>query len=218
MKKFLFLILVFYSVGLAAQKNQLKFGGGIGSTPYEGTPGWNIELQYAYQITPQFSGFLSLGTNGGNFTATGRSTGADITGIWDNRWKYEYSERLRYMDAGVRHRIFRIGEKFEFKAAVGASFAQSVQKYPEYIFINKDVIEQKEDITRKVEVGMLLLGVENRAAITDRISISLSFNYRTTINEKHVLTRTVNYNYGSSSSTSGILNAVNLALQFGYSF
>ncbi len=218
MKKLIFLILLVHSFSLVAQKNQLKFGGGIGGVPYEGTPGWNIELQYAYQMTPRLSGFLSLGTNGDNFTSTGRSMGTDGIGTWDNSWQYGFSERLHYVDAGLRHRIFRVGEKYEFKGAVGASFAQSVLNYPEQIFINRGVIEQKEDVTRKVGVGMLLIGVENRVAVTDRIHISLSFNYRTTLKERFVLTRTVNYNDGTSSSTSGILNAVNLALQFGYSF
>jgi len=72
MKKLLILMLAFQAFALAAQKNQLKIGVGVGSVPYESTLGWNAEVQYEYHITPQFSGFLSLGSTGDNFTHRGQ--------------------------------------------------------------------------------------------------------------------------------------------------
>jgi len=64
----------------------------------------------------------------------------------------------------------------------------------------------------------LLVGLENHISITERFGINLNLNYRTTFNEKHILTREVKFHNGISSSTSGILNLVNLTLQVGYLF
>lgn len=219
MKKLLIFVMVTVNAfATMAQRNHFKIGGGFGSVPYEGTPGWNVELQYEYNMVKNLSGFLSLGINGDGFTSSGRSQGNDETGTWDNSWQYQYSERLNYFDAGFKHQIFTIGERYKMKAAVGGSLAQSIFRYPENIFINRGRIELKDDTTRKVEVGMLLLGIENFISITDRFGINLNLNYRTTFNEKHILTREVKYHDGVSSSTSGILNVVNLTLQFGYVF
>jgi hypothetical protein len=219
MKKRLILgFLVLYSITAMAQKSQVKIGGGIGEVPYLGAFGWNIESQYEYQMTTRFSGFIALGMNGDKFTSQGRSQGSDGTGTWDNSWQYQSSERLNYFDAGFKYQIFKIRERYKMKAAVGGSLAQSTLRYPENIFIDKGIIELKEDVTRKVEVGMLLLGIENYISITDRLGISLNLNYRTTFNEKYTLTREVKDPYGVSYSISGILDVVNLSLQVGYKF
>jgi len=219
MKKNLILVfLALNSITGMAQKNQVKIGGGIGGVPYEGTPGWNIEFQYEYNMTKRFSGFIALGMNGDKFSSQGRSQGTDGTDTWDNSWRYQYSERVNYFDAGFKYRIFKIGERYKMKAAVGGSLAQSIFRYPENIFINRGRIEQQDDVTRKVEVGMLLVGLENHISITERFGINLNLNYRTTFNEKHILTREVKFHNGISSSTSGILNLVNLTLQVGYLF
>ena len=65
---------------------------------------------------------------------------------------------------------------------------------------------------------MLLLGVENHIVITDRFGVSLNFNYRTTFDEKHILTRELRTHNNLGSSTSGIINVVNVLLQIGYLF
>lgn len=156
--------------------------------------------------------------NGDNFISKGRAQGALGAEMWDNSWQYEYSERLNYIDIGLKYRLFKVGNRYELKTAIGTSFAQSVLNYPEYIFIDRGVIVQQDDVTRKVEVGALLLGIENHIELNDRFGVSLSLNYRTTFNKKHILTREVNFDDGLFSSTAGILNMLNLVLQLGYRF
>lgn len=65
---------------------------------------------------------------------------------------------------------------------------------------------------------MLLFGLENHISITDRIGVSLTLNYRTSFNEKQEFTRVVKFDSGDMTSTSEILNVMNVALQFGYLF
>lgn len=207
-----------YTMTTKAHKNQIKIGGGFGSVPYEGIRGWNVELQYEYKMVENLSGFVSLGKNAGIYTSTGRSTGSSRTELWDNSWEYQISEKFNYADIGLRYQLFKIGERYKMKGTIGSSFAQSVFEFPEYIFINKGVIEEMNIVTRKAEVAMLLLGIENSVSINDRFGINLNINYRTTFNKKHELVRDVNFHNGTSTVKTGILHVVNVALQLGYFF
>jgi hypothetical protein len=219
MKKYLIIVfLSIHAIHAMAQKNYIKIGGGIGSAPYEGGLGWNVDFQYEYKLAKKLSGFMSVGIIGDELTSQGRSQGSDGTQTWDNSWKYQYSERLNYIDLGLRHRILKKSEKYEMKAALGASFAQSVFRYPENIYINRGIIEQQDNVTRKVEVIMLLLGIENHIPISDHVSINLNLNYRTAFKERHELRREVRFDDGISTATSGILSVVNVSLQVGYLF
>lgn len=217
-KYFSAIIFLFLTIPLSAQNNMVKLGGGVGSVPYEGTPGWNIELQYERKIISGFFGFLALGINGDHFTSRGRSQGSSGGTSWDNSYQYSYSERLPYIDIGLRCQIFRIKEKYKLKLAVGGSLVQSDFKYPEYIFINRGIIEQIDMTKHKVEVGMVLLGIDNYISLTNKIGLNVAINYRTAFREKYILRREVTYHNGSSSNTSGILDAVNIAVMFTYSW
>lgn len=218
LRNIIFIFLILNSITIMAQKNQIKIGGGIGTTPYEGTPGWNFEAQYEYKVTPIFSGFFALGMNGNVFTAKGRSQGTNGTDTWDNSWQYQYSERLKYIDIGLKYKILSIGKRYEMKASVGGSLVQSTFQYPEDIFINRGVIERQNEVTRKVELGMLLLGFENYIYVTDRLFLNLNLLFRTTFKEKYILTREIRFHNNLASTTSGILNVTTLNLQFGYLF
>lgn len=218
-KNLIFIFISFYAITIMAQKNNIKIGTGIGTLPYETTGGWNVELQFEYKIKTRLSGFLSLGTNNrDNFTAQGRSQGTAGTETWDNSWQFKFSERFNYIDAGLKYRVFNTGERYAMKAVLGASLGQSVYTFPENVFINRGIIEQLDDITRKVEVGMLLLGVENHILITDRFGVSFNFNFRTTLDKKHILNSEIRTHNWYGYTTSGILNVMNVLLQFGYLF
>ncbi len=216
------LTLVFFiSCALAAmaQKHQLRIGGGIGALPYEGSLGaWNIEIQYEREITPPLSGFAALGISFEDIAGEG----SYALGEWYRIWRYEMSERLFYFDVGIRPRMFKIGKRYEMRAALGGSVALSIFNYPKNIVINKGVL-RKDDVSQKVVVWMFLLGLENRVHITDRFSISLSTNYRITPDAKRPLTltyREIREVGGSSMSTGylGITYSTNIVLQFGYVF
>ena len=218
-KNLIFIFISCCAITMMAQNNYIKIGTGIGGVPYEMSGGWNFELQYEYKMKTKLSGFLSLGTNNrDNFTTQGRSQGTDGTETWDNSWQFEHSERFNYIDAGLKYPIFNIGERYAIKAVLGASLGQSIYNYPDNIFINRGIIEERDDITRKVEVGMLLVGLENHISITDRFSVSLNFNYRTTFDEKHILTREIEAPSYLIFTTSGILDVANASLQVGYLF
>lgn len=164
-KYVLLLILMCSGAAMMAQSYYIKAGGGIGGVPYEGTPGWNVALQCAYQFASRFSAFLSLGTNGDRFTSSGRSLGSSGSDARDNSWRNQYSERLHYMDAGLKYRLIGGGNVYQLKGTAGASLAQSVFHYPETLVINRGIIEQREDVTQKVETPMFLLGIDNHFSI-----------------------------------------------------
>ncbi len=217
-KEIILVFLLLNSIIIIAQKNQVKIGGGIGVVPYEGSPGWNAEFQYEYKMNPKFSGFIGLGINGDDFITQGRSQGTDGTDTWDNSWQFQYSEKFIYLDVGLKHRIVKRGERFEIKGSLGGSLAQSVFQYPEDIYINRGIIEQQNVVSRKVAVGMLLLGLENYVYLTDRFFLNLNLMVRTTFKERSILTREIEFHNNFSSETSGILNVPNLNLQLGYQF
>jgi hypothetical protein len=200
------------------QESYLKIGGGMGSLPYEGTLGWHAELQYEYRFLPSLSGFVSVGINGDNFTNKGQSQGNDGMETWNNSWEYNYVERLNYIDLGLKYPLLSIGKRYVMKPALGLSFVQSVLEYPEKMFINRGVIEQREDVVRKVGAGMLLFGLENVIALNERVGLNLSLNYRTAFTERHILTREVTFHNSRVTSTSGILHVTNIVLQIGYRF
>jgi hypothetical protein len=202
--------------GLSAQKNIIKVGSGFGNVPYEGTLGWNAELQYERKILWELSGFFSMGLNGDNFTSRGRSQGSSGGETWDNSFEYTYSEGLLYFDTGLRYPIVRIKEKYKLKLAVGVSWIHSEFEYPKNIFINRGIIEQIDMVNHKVDVGMMFFGLENHISLTKRIGLNLGINYRSAFEEKHILKREVTYHNGSSSAVSGILNVVNLSCMLSY--
>ena len=218
-KREIFLVLLLLnSIAIIAQKNQVKIGGGMGSTPYEGTPGWNVDFQYEYKVTPKLSGFTGVGMNGDKYTAQGRSSGTSGTDTWNNNWKYDYSERFIYIDIGLKYKIFELGERYEMKASVGGSLGQSIFQYPEDIFINRGIIERQDEVTRKVEVGLFLLGFENYIYLTDRLFLNLNLILRTTFKEKYLFTREIKFHNNFTFVTSGILYVPSINLQVGYLF
>ena len=217
-KEIILVCLLLNSIAIIAQKNQIKIGGGLGGVPYEMSIGTNIELQYEYKINTKFSGFMALGLNYDNFSAYGMSQGTDGTDTWNNSYQYEYSERFKYVDLGVKYSILRSGERYEMKASLGGSLAQSVFQYPEDIYINRGLIEQYNEVTRKVELGMLLFGIENYVFITDRFFLNLNLAFRTTFKERKILAREVKFHNNLVIETSGILNLFNINFQVGYQF
>lgn len=211
-------LLTIQAFTVMGQESYLKIGGGAGSLPYEGTLGWNAELQYEYRFLSGLSGFISVGINGDNFTSKGQSQGNDGMETWNNSWDYNYSERLNYIDLGLKYPLLTIGKRYVMKPALGLSIVQSVLEYPEKIFINRGVIEQREDVVRKAGTGMLLFGLENVIALNERVGLNLSFNYRTSLTERHILTREVTFHNGRVTSTTGILHVANIVIQIGYRF
>ena len=207
------------AVAATAQRHQVKIGGGIGTLPYERHLGArNIEIQYEREITPALSGFAALGISFENVVGEGSYT----FGEWYRIWRYEISERLLYFDVGIRPRIFKIGKRYEMRAALGGSVALSIYSYPENIVINRGVL-RKDDISQRVVVWMFLLGLENRFHITERFSVGLSANYRTTPEAKQPLTRIHREIREIDSSIMsavypGISYSTNIVLHFGYVF
>ncbi len=219
MKRNLTLVLfVSCAVAATAQKHQVKIGGGIGTLPYERTLAWNIDFQYEHRVNPVFSGFAALGTSRKSFTVMGNygRVGSPV-------WQYEYSERLAHLDAGIKRRVFRIGKRYEAKVALGGTLLQSTYNHPDSVTIREATVVRKDDVTRKRVVGMFLLGLENSLSVTDRFSVSVSLNYRTTFNEKHVLVREVIFRSDSKTvsvphAVSGILHQASMTVQLGYLF
>lgn len=203
---------------MVGQDHSINIGGGIGTVAYEKTGGLNIELQYEYQLHSKLSAFVSVGSNRDEFTTEGNSQGTDGIKTWDNSWKFEYAEQFNYVDAGVKFPLLNGGSKYVMKAILGGTLGQSIYGYPDNIVINRGIIEQLDAIDRKIVVGMFLLGIENAIAITDRLSLGLSLNFRTLFQEKHTLNEGILINNGEITFTSGILNVANLVLQVGYDF
>ncbi len=216
-KEIILVFLLLNSFAMIAQNNQIKIGGGIGMVPYQSALGWNVDVQYEYKINSQFSGFIGAGMIGSNFTTRGRSQGTDGTDTWDNSWQFQYSERFQYIDLGLKYSILK-RERYEMKTAFGGSLAQSIFKYPPDVYINRGIVEQENEVSRKVEIGMLLLGLENYVYLTDRFFLNLNLRFRTLFKEKHVLIREIKSHNNSGSVRSGILNVTNLNLQIGYLF
>lgn len=212
------LLLLCLATFATAQQNNLIVGFGTGNIPYEGTMAWGGDVEYERFLNDGLSVFVSAGWLGDRFTEQGYSMGTDGTTTWDNNWKYDFSERFQFVDLGVKERILRIGEKYSLHSSLGATFGQSVFKYPETLVIEKGVILQQEQVTRRVEVWMLNVGIEQRFKVTEHFFIGLNAAFRTTFGEKHVLSRVINFDYGTISSTSGIRSVSNVNLVVGTIF
>lgn len=201
-----------------AQQQAIKIGAGLGGVPYEGTPGLNVELQYERTFGAWPTLFVALGMNGDNFTVNGRSTGSSNGETWDNSYQYSYNERFVYVDIGLTNRLLRLGKVYELRLAAGISAAQSRFNYPETLFINRGIITEREDTKHRVGVLMFNCALENNFKLGNNFTLGLKGALRSTFKEIHVLERVVNYEFGQSSSTSGILNIPTITLQMGYSF
>ncbi|MCW5922289.1 MAG: hypothetical protein KIS77_08100 [Saprospiraceae bacterium] len=201
-----------------AQNNILKLGIGLGGVAYEGTLGIGGELQYERLLGSGLSVFASAGINGDFFTSRGRSQGSSGGMTWDNSYKYNYSEQFLYVDLGLRGRVLSVGEKYALKLGAGVSAGQAVLRYPKTLFINRGIIEQRVNDTHRAEAILFNFGIDNDFTINPRFVITLRGIFRTTFSEKHILSRVVNYENGTSSSTSGILNVPSVMISFGYLF
>lgn len=213
------LFFLFNSFVLIAQTNAIKIGVGTGTLAYEHGFATNVECQYEYELIPRLSPFIAVGTTGKKLVRKGVTYEIDGDVTLANAWEYEYSERFNYADFGLKYRLFKLYDRYEMKALIGGTLAQSRFNYPARVVINRGVIEERIDVQRNSTIGLMLFGLENNVYISDRFIIGLNVIFRTTFYEKHRITREIIIKDElKGSATSGILNVANMNLQFGYLF
>ena len=196
----------------------IKFGIGLGTVPYEGGMGLGGEMQYEHSFPFGLSVFVAAGTNATNYRGSGRSQGFANGVSWDNSYSYKYSERLSFLDLGLRTQVLRLGERYTLKAGAGVSAVRSVFEHPKTLVINRGIIVQREDGTHRASVLMLNFGLDNDFQISPRWVLGLRAVFRATDTERHTLTRVINIDNGTLTTTSGIRNTLNLGLSLGYLF
>ena len=215
--------LVLMATNIQAQKSEIKIGAGFGQVPYEGSFVLNLELQYDRQIINRGSLFLSGGVNADRFSVSGRSFGGSgETLLYDNSYRYDYSEQIYYLDMGLKYELLQLGKRYSIKGILGASFARSVFFIPDVI-IRQGIIVSQENNIYKRSLGMAIVGLEKTFIVNDHLSVNISISHRYNLGSRHPIEQSSSSSTlgGISSFTTkyhGITYIHNITFQVGYRF
>ncbi len=217
MKENLILLLSFlFSIEAMAQNHQIKIGGGLGEVDFNG---WNAEIQYERKLSKRLSVFTAVGVIGYSYTVGVCHTFREFNGRWTRCWAFDCPESFIYLDAGFKGRLFRLGRRYEMRAALGGAFARLIYRGPERVTVySLRIVSEDYGRARTTEKTMFLVGLENRVSLTDRLSISLNANYRDGLFPALQTYEVIANDALLFKGVREVVRAANVTFQLGYAF
>ena len=215
-----FFILAFLPAVAIAQapSHTLKVGAAYTQLPYTSVNTVGAVVGYNYTFRPR----MTLSTHLGFFkdveTAMGRFAGVLDGVTYDNSFQYETREQMAQLDLNWMYALARPDNPNQFRVGTGGTLVYSRLDYPVNTYINKGIIESMDRGIHEVVVPMFNVALENQFHITPHLAVFGRLVFQTAFTEQHDVDQRINYDFGFSSTTGGILNLGTATLGLGYAF